>query len=477
MNSKKNSEKAPLIEGECDVFGGDVSDDSDLEVSVKSTRSNTSRVSLAGGLDTGEKGTTNLATMIHLLKGNIGTGILGLPEAIKRGGIIVGPCLLVGVAFLAIHCMQMIVKCSHYFCRKKKSEALSYGDVAFECTKPILKDKAHWARTVVNVFLVVTQLGFCSIYLVLGSSTIVEVFHLPDSYRRIVIFLLTVPAIFFSFIRSLERLAYISFLANLLCFFGLISILQYCARHLHDPAEYPYFAGPKELPLCMAMIVFSYEGIGCILPLENEMRKPEDFTWVVNLGMGMVTTMFLAMSILGYIAFGDEIQGSISLNLPDTPFYDAVKVAYAVAMFFTYFIQFYVPMQILLPPLLNKYQKRGGSCFEYAFRTFMVVLTSALGAAIPQIENFISLIGAVACSGLALIFPALFHILTFRNNGLSRLAYLKNLFIIFIGLVGFVIGGYSSVKTIIDGFHSPDQPIHNSTIPHHHNSSRHSSYF
>jgi len=44
-------------------------------------------------------------------------------------------------------------------------------------------------------------------------------------------------------------------------------------------------------------------------------------------------------------------------------------------MFLTYFLQFYVPIQILLPPLLNKWQKRNGSCFEYTFRTVLVLFT------------------------------------------------------------------------------------------------------
>jgi len=54
-----------------------------------------------------------------------------------------------------------------------------------------------------------------------------------------------------------------------------------------------------------------------VLPLENEMKKPEDFTWVLNVGMGIISVMFVAMSTLGYLAFGNETQGSVSLNLPD----------------------------------------------------------------------------------------------------------------------------------------------------------------
>ena len=54
-----------------------------------------------------------------------------------------------------------------------------------------------------------------------------------------------------------------------------------------------------------------------VLPLENEMRKPEDFGWVLNVGMSIISLMFIAMGLLGYVAFGEDIKGSVSLNLPD----------------------------------------------------------------------------------------------------------------------------------------------------------------
>lgn len=55
-----------------------------------------------------------------------------------------------------------------------------------------------------------------------------------------------------------------------------------------------------------------------VLPLENEMKKPEDFDWVLNVGMSVVSFMFVSMGLLGYLAFGDAVEGSVSLNLPDT---------------------------------------------------------------------------------------------------------------------------------------------------------------
>lgn len=42
-----------------------------------------------------EHPTSNFDTMIHLLKGNIGTGILAMPDAFKNSGLIFGMFLVV----------------------------------------------------------------------------------------------------------------------------------------------------------------------------------------------------------------------------------------------------------------------------------------------------------------------------------------------------------------------------------------------
>ena len=90
---------------------------------------------------------SNTDTIIHLLKGNIGTGILAMPDAIKNSGLLVGnlggsvpsiilnrkcnhfnrKCsfcntfLLSGLVFMAsicIHCMHLLVNNSQELCRR-----------------------------------------------------------------------------------------------------------------------------------------------------------------------------------------------------------------------------------------------------------------------------------------------------------------------------------------------------------------------
>ena len=55
---------------------------------------------------------SNIDAIIHLIKGNVGTGILAMPDAIKNSGLLVGNIGLVIMATICIHCMHIMVNTS-----------------------------------------------------------------------------------------------------------------------------------------------------------------------------------------------------------------------------------------------------------------------------------------------------------------------------------------------------------------------------
>ena len=57
-----------------------------------------------------------------------------------------------------------------------------------------------------------------------------------------------------------------------------------------------------------------------VLPLENEMREPKYFPDVVKYGMTIVMIVYISMGCFGYLTCMDHCEGSITLNLPGTPY-------------------------------------------------------------------------------------------------------------------------------------------------------------
>lgn len=93
---------------------------------------------------------------------------------------------------------------------------------------------------------------------------------------------------------------------------------------------------------------------------------------------------------------------------------------------------------------------------------------ASLAAGIPQLGNLISLIGAIGSTALAVILPALFHILTFRyDKTLSTVSLCKDVLLIVMGTIAAVAALYTSVINIVDGFEDkPLTSINNGTHGH-----------
>lgn len=78
------------------------------------------------------------------------------------------------------------------------------------------------------------------------------------------------------------------------------------------------FASWEQLPLYFGTAIYAFEGIGVVLPLENNMKTPQDFsglTGVLNTGMVIVASLYTAVGFFGYLKYGENVEATITLNL------------------------------------------------------------------------------------------------------------------------------------------------------------------
>nr|XP_054343451.1 proton-coupled amino acid transporter 1 isoform X1 [Pongo pygmaeus] len=340
--------------------------------------------------------TTWFQTLIHLLKGNIGTGLLGLPLAVKNAGIVMGPISLLIIGIVAVHCMGILVKCAHHFCRRLNKSFVDYGDTVMYGLESSpcswLRNHAHWGRRVVDFFLIVTQLGFCCVYFVFLADNFKQVIEAangttnnchnnetviltPTMDSRLYMLSFLPFLVLLVFIRNLRALSVFSLLANITMLVSLVMIYQFIVQRIPDPSHLPLVAPWKTYPLFFGTAIFSFEGIGMVLPLENKMKDPRKFPLILYLGMVIVTILYISLGCLGYLQFGANIQGSITLNLPNCWLYQSVKLLYSVGIFFTYALQFYVPAEIIIPFFVSRAPEHCELVVDLFVRTVLVCLT------------------------------------------------------------------------------------------------------
>uniref|UniRef100_A0A023F3A3 Putative amino acid transporter n=1 Tax=Triatoma infestans TaxID=30076 RepID=A0A023F3A3_TRIIF len=405
--------------------------------------------------------TTNLDTMIHLLKGNIGTGILAMPDAFMNAGLVLGTVGTLFMGIICTHCMHVLVNCAHELCRRLQVPSLSYDQVieqAFMMGPARLQRFSKQTRLLVNIFLVITQLGFCCAYFVFVAGNLQQVYeqYFPKTSRLSYFFVILFPMILLNWVKSLKYLTPASLIAAILTLAGLGITFFYILHGLPRTNTVNMFAPWNRLPLFFGTAMYAFEGIGVVLPLENNMQTPEDFgglTGVLNTGMVIVACLYTAVGFFGYLRYGDHmIPGSITFNIPLNEFLgQSVRLMMALAIFLSYGLQFYVPMGIIWPPIKNRLNEETHKIAELIVRTVLVLFTFSLAVAVPDLSIVISLVGALSSSAIALIFPPLIEVITFWDRGLSTGTLIKDIALAIFGFVGFIFGTYVSIYEIING--------------------------
>ncbi|XP_076645511.1 proton-coupled amino acid transporter 2 isoform X2 [Halictus rubicundus] len=409
--------------------------------------------------------TSYLETMMHLFKGNVGSGIFALGDAFKHAGLLLAPPLTIFLGVICVHAQHILVKCNEEVTRRMNDPAAASGfagtvEMCFAAGPLSLRKYSVLMRKMVNVFLCVTQLGFCCVYFVFigrNMKQVLDVYGIEmDVHQHMAVVL--IPIMLSTWIRNLKYLVPVSSLANFLVTAGYIATMYIMCHDLPSISERDYVAKWHDLPLFFGTVIYSFEGITLVLPLKNEMKKPSNFNkplGVLNVGMVIVGAMFVGMGFISYLKYGDAVAGSVTLNLETKEVLpQCIKVAISLSILFSYALQFYVPVAIIWPGVVNQFGPfRWPILAETIFRSSLCLLTFILAEAIPELGLFISLVGAVSSTALALIFPPIIEmVVCWQNASLGMFTMTKDVVIVLIGLLGFVTGTYESLTSIVRAF-------------------------
>lgn len=406
--------------------------------------------------------TSDAGSATHLIKSSLGTGILAMPSAIKNGGLIVGGVGTVLIGILCSHCVHILVRTSHVLCRRTKTPQMTYAETAsaaFETGPPRLRKYAGFARSMVNWALCATYVGGSCVYIVFISNGIKQ---LGDYYSGMDIpirtyMLCLIPAvIFLGQIRHLKILVPFSVIANGCLSVGFAITLYYIFSDIQPLENIHYVSTWGQLPKFFATVIFAIEGIGTVMPIENSMANPNHFIGcpgVLNISMTVVISLYTMMGVFGYLSFGDESKGSITFNLPthEIPA-QIVKILIALAIILTYGLQYFVPLEIIWNSIKHKFSHKWEVCGETIMRILMVLLTVSVAMLVPDLEPFISLVGAVFFSILGIFIPAVVETVSCWecHLGTGNWRLWKNCFLALVAVCALVSGTWISVLDIIE---------------------------
>ncbi|VDK63929.1 unnamed protein product [Anisakis simplex] len=218
-------------------------------------------------------------------------------------------------------------------------------------------------------------------------------------------------------------------------------------------------------------ILYTFEGQALVLPLENKLTKPDDMiglTGVLSVGMCLVVAVNSAFGFFGYITFGENVKGSITLNLPPTMILTAVKVLITLIVYVGFVLQQYVIVETLWPTINeklaeSKWTPSAANYMQYVFRGFLVFLSMIVAIAVPDLWHIVPLVGTVCGMILAFVLPAFIDTIIFVPDMMKRqeskcsivIRILSNSFFIVLGLFVLLVGLDSSIRDILNHWFVP----------------------
>lgn len=401
-----------------------------------------------------------LGAFMHIVKTSLGTGILAIPRAFKNAGLLVGlfGTLLVGI--ICTHAIHILVKASQKVCSKTKTPSLGFADTAegvFKLGPPALHKWSRFAKYFVEGGLFCIHYLADAVYLVIISVSLTKFFkvYYPSTEtwdEYIFKLILFVPLLICGQVRQLKHLVPFSLIANLMLIvtFGITAYYMFSGISEINIKDRSLAAGISGIPSFFSTVLFSMEGIGTIMPVENSMVKPKFLGChgVLNSAMMVIISLYASIGFFGYYKFGEGTEATITKNLPDDIPAQVVQIAIAIAVFFSYMLVFYVPVDIIWSNIKDKIPQSRHNISQIILRS--VLITVNVGIAIAggdHLGTLIDLIGAIFLSTLGFFVPALLDTIICYEEGWGVLHWrlIKNIFIMVLSVFGLVSGSYYAI--------------------------------
>jgi proton-coupled amino acid transporter len=337
-----------------------------------------------------------------LLKSFVGTGVLFLPRAFLNGGMVFSNLVLLGVAGLSYTCFVLLVS-------TRLVVEHSFGDMGLHLY-------GRWMRNMINFSLVISQIGFSSAYIVFVSENL-QAFVLAVTNCRTYIgigYMILMQMVIFlplSLYRNINNIQKLALVADLFILLGLVYLYYYDLFTIVSQGGISDITNfnSSSWTLFIGTAIFTFEGIGLIIPIQTGMKDPKKFPKVLGGVMIIITIVFVSAGALSYAAFGSKTKTVVLLNMPqDNRFVNSVQFIYSLAILLSTPLQIYPAIEITSQQLFS----RTGKYNPYVkwkknfFRFFMVAVCACLAwAGAGDLDKFVSLVGSFACIPLVFIYP------------------------------------------------------------------------
>ncbi|KAJ0179146.1 hypothetical protein K1T71_004858 [Dendrolimus kikuchii] len=399
-----------------------------------------------------ESNTSTFGALAHLLKASLGSGVLAMPLAFKNAGLLIGCFGTIFIGFICGHVIHVLVRTSQQLCVEAKKPSLGYADtcdLVFQHGPKRMRKFAPHIRELADWALAVTHIGACCVYVVIIAESFRQVsieYGGPEWSLTIYCAMTLLVLLPLTQITKLKYLVPFSAAANFVWLGSICICIYYCLRNTPDISERNLATDITGIPTFISTCLFAMEGIGVVMPIENEMVKPQHFLGcpgVLNIAMSAIAILYGFVGFAGYLQFGEDVRGSLTLNLPkDEILAQTAKLLVACVMLLSFALLFYVPVDVVWRRIQHRVPPKGHRWSIAGLRFVGTILIVGIACAIPKLELFMELVGAVCLSTLGIFLPAVVETVWRwgKDVGPYHWVFWKNILICIFAVVAMVSG-------------------------------------
>lgn len=389
--------------------------------------------------DVGRGDASFLKTFLLLLKAFVGTGVLFLPRAFFNGGLLFSSGMLIMFAVLSYYCYYLLAKTTVL---TNITSFVSMGNTLY----------GKFMMYLILISIVISQCGFVATYVIFTAENIrAFIFNTMniDLPMWAIVSIEAVCIIPLSLIRNLTKLSLSAIIANIFILFSILVIVIYTSIDLvKDGPRKVTLLNQSSWSLFIGVAIFAFEGIGLIIPIQQSMRRPQDFPLALAGVIIVCVVLFIGVGALGYFTYGESINSVVIMNLPqDSYLVMSIQLIYALAIMLS------IPLQ-LLPAIkmtedkifvnrqsgsLNKTIKWVKNVVR-AVITILICLLAYLGS--RNLDLFVSFVGCFACIPLVYMYPPMLHAKALGKKGSKGIKTIDWILVVF--------GGVATVYTTYD---------------------------
>ncbi|XP_048585872.1 vesicular inhibitory amino acid transporter [Nematostella vectensis] len=402
--------------------------------------------------DVPQKSTTSLQAAWNISNLIQGTGTLGIPYAVSKGGYMA----LVAIVFIAVitnYTGKLIIECLYerpMNADGKRGRRLrkSYAALGQSCWK-------RKGALLVCAAQVMQLTCACVLYLMLVTDFFYDLFEhkgLSRTAWSILAGVVLLPSIF---LNQLNRISWLSMFSVFALVMVFLTVIGYGVSQRYSWDAHMPFTTPQGLPVAWGIILFSFVCHPYLPGIEENMTSPESFDQVMNYSFIISAATKLIYGFIAVLTFKQDTKQEISENLPAGALENTANGFLGLNGLFSYalptFTLFTVLNKARLPCLPRCFpdektpftkQERG---VVYLLRAVFVVLTVAIAVFVPEFSLLMAIIGSISGVFLTLVFPPLFYIILHLEH-ISSKQYVVNILIVCVGVLS---GGFGLVFSVI----------------------------